>query len=102
MGPIQLTERDKLIVRILHMPDDQIAALAEFVEDLEIHVGDRVRVDEEVGMIVDSPDDPNWGDEGISAVELERRNRIDQAAVDAVRGEPTEPLEDALRELGID
>ena len=35
MGNIQLNERELLIERILHMPDEQIAALAEFVEDLE-------------------------------------------------------------------
>ncbi len=52
--------------------------------------------------LVESLDnDPNWGDEGISAEELERRNRLDQAAIDAVRDEPTRPLEDVLRDLGI-
>jgi hypothetical protein len=35
MGNIQLNEREQLIERILRMPDEQIAALAEFAEDLE-------------------------------------------------------------------
>ena len=82
MGAIQWTERERMIERILHMPDEQVARLAELIEAMD--------------------DDPNWGDEGISAAELERRNRIDQAAIEATRGEPTRPLEDVLRDLGID
>ena len=35
MGVIQLTEREQLIERILRMPDEQITALAEFMDDLE-------------------------------------------------------------------
>ena len=82
MGAIQLTERERMIERILHMPDEQIVRLAELIETLD--------------------NDPNWGEEGISAAELERRNTLDQAAIEATRGEPTRPLEDVLRELGIE
>lgn len=74
----ELTIRDQLIVRILHMPDEQIAQLAELIESIE--------------------NDPNWGDEGITAAELDRRNRIDQAEIDASRGEPGIPLGDELRQ----
>lgn len=35
MSVMELTVRDQLIIRILHMPDDRIAALAEFVDELE-------------------------------------------------------------------
>jgi hypothetical protein len=82
METIQLTEREQLIERILHLPDAQLARLTELMETLE--------------------DDPNWGDEGISAAELERRNQLDIAAIEATRGEPTRPLEDVLRDLGIE
>lgn len=77
-----LTEREQLIERILRLPEEQVPTVTAFLETLT--------------------NDPNWGDEGIPAAELERRNRIDQAAIEAVRGEPTRPLEDVLRDLGIE
>ena len=82
MSVIRLSEREQLIERILRMPDERIIHLAELIETMD--------------------DDPNWGDEGISAAELERRNRIDQVAIDASRGEPGRPLEEVLLELGIE
>ena len=77
----QLTEREQLIERMLRLPADQVTAVAEFVEALA--------------------SDPIWSDEGISADELERRNQLDLAAIEATRGEETSPLEDVLNELGI-
>ncbi len=77
----ELTMRDQLIVRILHMPDEQIAQLANLIESIE--------------------NDPNWGDEGISAEELARRNVVDLVTIDATAGEPTTSLEDVMRELNI-
>jgi hypothetical protein len=82
MGIIRLTEREQLIERILRMPDEQIVELAELIESMV--------------------NDPNWGDEGISTDELERRNRLDRDAINATRGEPTKPLEDVLRDLDIE
>lgn len=81
MSAVQLNKREQLIERILRMPDDQIAAAAMLLESLH--------------------DDPAWSDEGITAAELARRNVLDLAAAEATRGEPTMPLDDVLRELGI-
>lgn len=81
MATTQLNEREQLIELILHLPDEQITVLAKIAEKLV--------------------EDPNWTDEGITAAELVRRNQIDQAAIDAVRDEPTRPLEDVLHDLGI-
>ena len=77
----ELTIRDQLIVRILHMPDEQIVQIAELINSID--------------------NDPNWGDEGISPEELARRNKLDLAAIDATAGEPTTSLEDVMRELNI-
>ena len=82
MSVIRLSEREQLIERILRMPDERIIHLAELIETMD--------------------DDPNWGDEGISGAELERRNRIDQDAINASRGEAGRPLEEVLLELGIE
>ena len=78
----ELTVRDQLIERILHIPEEQVIVVNDFLETLAT--------------------DPTWSDEGISAAELERRNWIDQAAIDASRGEPGRPLEEVLQELGIE
>jgi hypothetical protein len=81
MGIVRLNEREQLIVRILRLPEEQIPMAAKLLEAL--------------------PDDPNWGDEGITPAELERRNKIDLAAIAATAGEPTFTLEDVMRELNI-
>ena len=77
----ELTIRDQLIVRILHMPDEQVVQIAELINSVD--------------------NDPNWSDEGISPEELERRNKLDLAAIDAAAGEHTTSLEDVMRELNI-
>ena len=82
MSAIQLNKRERLIDLILHMPDEQIAELAELVERFA--------------------NDPNWSDESISAEELERRNKLDQAAFDESQGESTRPFVDFVDELKRD
>jgi hypothetical protein len=47
-------------------------------------------------------DDPAFRDEGISAEELERRNQLDLAAIEATKGEATTPLEDVLHDLDME
>ena len=79
MSVIQLTEREQLIDHILRMPDAQVAELAELAERLA--------------------NNPNWSDEGISAEELERRNRLDREAFDETQDEPTRPFAEFVDEL---
>ena len=77
----ELTIRDQLIERILHIPEEQVIVVNDFLETLAT--------------------DPTWSDEGISIEELARRNKLDIAAIDAATGEPTTSLEDVMRELNI-
>ena len=82
MGLVRLNEREQLIERILKLSDDQVAMAAKLLETL--------------------PDDPTWSDEGITSAELERRNALDLAAVEATRDEDTVPFEDVLKLLSIE
>lgn len=82
MGPVRLNEREQLIERILKLSDDQVAMAVKLLEAL--------------------PDDPTWSDEDITPIELERRNALDLAAVEATRGEDTVSFEDVLKQLGIE
>ena len=77
----ELTIRDQLIERILHIPEEQVIVVNDFLETLAT--------------------DPTWSDESISLEELARRNKLDIAAIDAATGEPTTSLEDVMRELNI-
>ena len=54
-----------------------------------------------IERILKLSDDPTWSDEGITLAELERRNVLDLAAVEATRGEDTVPFEDVLKQSGI-
>jgi hypothetical protein len=47
MGNVQLTEREQLIERILHMSDDELAELRELIHDLHDGTDEEIRADNE-------------------------------------------------------
>jgi hypothetical protein len=105
MSEVKLNERERLIENILRMTSSEIETVAKMVEVAHAYAATTISPDEferVLTKVLALYNDPNWGDEGISTNELERRNRLDRAAIEAVRGEPTRPLEDVLRDLDIE
>ena len=75
MGIVKLNERERLIERILRMPDEDVAVAAKFLDTLY--------------------------DEDISPDELARQTAMDIASIEASKGETGISLDDFLHESGI-
>ncbi len=74
MGIVKLNERERLIERILRMPDEDVAVAAKFLDTLYDDI---------------SPD------------ELARQTAMDIASIEASKGETGISLDDFLHESGI-